>query len=304
VSGTWWFYANTGLLVILWWLFRVRKFTTAAPDEFFSQQRWTIREVAVLLIILSAVRFFLYPPMAELVSDHQSHWSLRLGVWILPPLFGLVGIWAFFSYIGQPVSAAGLSRKQSIRFTLAGARWILCILALVWLVASFAPSVEQANPFSNFATRGYQAVVERLGLFAAACLFFLQSLWLASLTSISEEVGYTGLLYGALRKHLTARSAILLTATSFMMAHGELNVVPFGLGLIGMRLLEKYHSLIPAIVIHFGWDLSRYVDLWFMGVLSVQRTAYLQTVVAIAICAFLVVTGVSTYILERETSTS
>ena len=136
----------------------------------------------------------------------------------------------------------------------------------------------------------------------SASLFFIQSFWKSGVTSVGEEIGYVGLLYGALRRHVTYLPAISITATCFMAAHGEFHLPAFILGLAGTWFLEKHHSLVPGIVVHFVFDLSRHTDGWFLGVAKVPSTAYFQTAAMIAGLTAAIAFGVSSYFVRRDTT--
>lgn len=292
-------YADIVVLLILWGYFRIRDQKISSRDDFFSHQRWGLREVIVFAAILRATEVFVLHPLSALISDPQLHGLIRLGTWVVVSLYGLVGIGAFFFYIQQPLYVVGFSRKQFIPLLLLGIQSVSCYLALLWLGASFMTPDGDSQRFSAYDELNYNSGSDPNEALVSASLFFIQSFWKSGVTSVAEEIGYVGLLYGALRRHVTYLPAILITATCFMAAHGSFHLPAFVLGLAGTWFLEKYHSLVPAIVMHFCFDLSRYTDGWFLGVLKVPMTAYFQTAATIAGLAAVAAFGIFSHI-EKE----
>lgn len=217
-------------------------------------------------------------------------------------LYGLVGVGVFFFYIRQPLYVVGFSSKQSIPLMLLGIHLVSCYLALVWLGASFMTPDDAPQKFRAYGDLNYNSWSNQNEALVSGGLFFIQSFWKSGVTSVAEEIGYVGLLYGALRRHVTYLPAILVTATCFMAAHGSFHISAFVLGLAGTWCLEKYHSLVPAIVMHFCFDLSRHTDGWFLGVLKVPMTAYFQTAAMIAGLVAVTAFGIFSYIEKGKGS--
>ena len=90
-----------------------------------------------------------------------------------------------------------------------------------------------------------------------------QTVWLSSInivlwSPIFEEIGFRGLLYPSLRHRLPATTAIVISALLFASLHlysiaGFLSV--FWSGLILAYAFERYHSLLPGIMIHAAANL-------------------------------------------------
>ena len=298
VPNNWPDYADIVVLLILWIYFQVRDQKTTSRDECFSHQRWGLREVIVFVTILRATELFVLHPLGTLTSDPQLHGLVRLGVWVVASLYSLVGVWAFFFYVRQPLYVVGFSGKQSIPLMLLGIQLVSCYLALLWLGASFMTPDDASQKFSAYGNLNYHSWSNQNEALVSAGLFFIQSFWMSGVTSIGEEIGYVGLLYGALRRYVTYLPAILITATCFMAAHGSFHLSALVLGLAGTWFLEKYHSLVPAIVIHFCFDLSRHTDGWFLGVLKMPMTAYFQTAAMIAGLAAVTAFGIFSYVCK------
>jgi membrane protease YdiL (CAAX protease family) len=296
VPNDWSDYADIVVLLILWTYFLIRDQRTVSHDEFFSHQRWGLGEVLVFIAILRAMEMFVLHPLGALISDPKLHGLIRLGVWVAVSLYGLVGVGVFFFYIRQPLYVVGISSKQSIPLILLGIQFVSCFLTLLWLVASVMTPDDASRRFSTYGDLNYNSWSNQSEALVSAGLFFVQSFWQSGVTSIAEEIGYVGLLYGALRRHVTYLPAILITATCFMAAHGSFHLSAFLLGLAGTWFLEKYHSLVPAIVIHFCFDLSRHTDGWFLGVLKVPSTTYFQTAAMIVGLAAVTAFGILSYI--------
>jgi membrane protease YdiL (CAAX protease family) len=101
----------------------------------------------------------------------------------------------------------------------------------------------------------------------------------AGLAGFIEEVGYRGILYGTLRARMSPLAAGAVTATCFMLAHGEINPLAFGMGLLCAWMVERYRSLLPGIIIHSGWDLTSGIHAWCLGALKYNPHSFFQVVV-------------------------
>jgi membrane protease YdiL (CAAX protease family) len=85
-----------------------------------------------------------------------------------------------------------------------------------------------------------------------------ETVWLAAVNfiiwaAIFEEIGFRGLLYTTLRSRINMKLAILLSALLFSALHlyslaGFLSV--FWSGIVLAYVYERYHSLLPGMVIH------------------------------------------------------
>jgi membrane protease YdiL (CAAX protease family) len=85
-----------------------------------------------------------------------------------------------------------------------------------------------------------------------------ETVWLAAVNfilwaAIFEEIGFRGLLYTTLRKRLNMKLAIILSALIFSAMHlyslaGFLSV--FWSGMVLAYVYERYHSLLPGMIIH------------------------------------------------------
>ena len=87
---------------------------------------------------------------------------------------------------------------------------------------------------------------------------------------------------GRMRLPYNAPAAKTISALCFASAHGELNLLHFLFGWLTASLTEKYRSLIPAIVIHVIWNLSREADPWFLGIVDIAPRTYFFVAASIA----------------------
>lgn len=271
---------------VLWRPFKL------SEDAFFSQQRWTIIEVAAFFIILDVIGALMH----SFTDDLNLSFLMRLCVWVLLNLFGL---WGFFAYVKQPLSAIGLSRHRSSYLILLGLKVVLYGLLVIWIMAAFLPVTRVSPTFEESHGSKYYSSFQGTDLNQAVPMFLIQLLCVAGLGSL-EEIKYRGLLYSSLRKKLGSRPAIVVNALCFMTAHGTPNLVLFVIGCMSAWLLEKYRSVIPGIVVHLVWNIAMYVAGWFISVLKVSPNTFYQYA-AMTICAVLVVAhGFSAYISSKS----
>ena len=181
----------------------------------------------------------------------------------------------------QRIGTAGLALPHPTGLLYA-LRWLSGILLVVAGAGIVAPTetlvaVFRADPFSSAASYFMKLTV------AAACAGFI------------EEVSYRGVLYGVLRKRLAPVAAMMVTAACFMLAHGEFNPLMFSMGLLCAWMVERYHSVLPGMIVHIGWDLSSGIHAWMIGAMNVDPGGYFQSVAVVTGVVF-----VTVWIVERR----
>src|SRR5690606_15555958 len=119
----------------------------------------------------------------------------------------------------------------------AALRWLFGVLLVVALAGAMAPPETVRRVF-------------RVEPHTAGWMYFVMLGVAACFAGLVEEVGYRGLLYGALRERMSPFIATVLTASCFMLAHGEVNPLAFGMGVICARMVEQYRSVIPGVLLH------------------------------------------------------
>jgi membrane protease YdiL (CAAX protease family) len=46
------------------------------------------------------------------------------------------------------------------------------------------------------------------------------------------------------------------------------------MGLLCAWMVERYHSLLPAIILHSGWDLASGINAWFLGAMKLDPESF------------------------------
>jgi membrane protease YdiL (CAAX protease family) len=87
---------------------------------------------------------------------------------------------------------------------------------------------------------------------------------------IAEEIFFRGFLFAALRRHMRAPLAVLLSAAAFALIHpfGEPMLAALILGIVVATVYEYSGSLLPPIMAHMGLNLSFVVFMAFGGELA------------------------------------
>ncbi len=253
----------------------------ASGQRVFPVQRWTVSQ---------AVLFFLVQDLAYKAAS--SLLTVRAGAlpdlaaWLTFQSVGPVWVWLFFRYIGQPLRTIGFAIENAGQGILSALGWLFGMVFLVAVAGMVAPPDSVAAAF-------HMDIDRSKGLSASAALYFVKLLVAASLAGLIEETGYRGILYGGLRTGMNPAAAMGLTAACFMLAHGEINPLAFGMGLLCAWMVERYRSVLPGIVVHTGWDLATGINVWFLGAVKWDPHSFFQTVALLtgAACAAVWIIG-------------
>lgn len=124
----------------------------------------------------------------------------------------------------------------------------------LWGLGAIPPAIAvNAVTFVLFGVEQTNPQVEMLAPAGPSLWGFLLVLPLVSvLVPFVEELAFRGVLYGWLRRHLTAGATMTLSAVVFSIAHGIPQLIPALLlvGLLLARLREMEDSLWPCIAMH------------------------------------------------------
>lgn len=193
----------------------------------------TLLEFAAMLLALVG------PQLVTLLLTDQQH-SEQLLPWTTGISFALVAIVAAGS--GTPRQFGFRSAPVPQFLTAAVAAGAAVAAAWLWLLALRAL-------FPELALDETAAMTRRLGV--ATMLFVV-----AFGPAVLEEVVFRGLLQGRLMALLGARVGLVVTAATFAICHAQPAVLPihFGLGLALGWLRERSGSLLPGMLMHFGYN--------------------------------------------------
>lgn len=201
-----------------------------------QRARWSTRtllEFAAMLLALVG------PQLVALLLTDPQH-SERLLPWTTGISFALVAIVAAgtasprqFGFRAAPAPQFATAAVAAGAAVAAAWLWLLALRALF-------PELELDET---------AAMTGRLGV--ATMLFVV-----AFGPAVLEEVVFRGLLQGRLIALLGARVGWVVTAATFAICHAQPAVLPihFGLGLVLGWLRERSGSLLPGMLMHFGYN--------------------------------------------------
>ena len=245
-------------------------------ERFFLAKRWSVLQAVLFFLVLDLI-YKLASPLLRISAGPLPN----LAAWLLFQSVGPLWVWLFLRSIGQTVPAPGLSPMVARQGMLHAVQWLMGMVCLVAVAGMVAPPESVAAAF-------HMDFDDSEGLYAAAVHYFVKLLAAAGLAGLIEEVGYRGILYGTLRARMSPRVAATVTAACFMLAHGEINPLGFGMGLLCAWMVERYRSLLPGIVIHSGWDFASGIHAWFLGALKYNPHGYFQVVALLTGAGFVV----------------
>ena len=189
-----------------------------------------------------------------LIGSRLQQWNLAWGLALT--LWGLLPILTALALRTRPAPTRPVAVKRFLSLSLpSGAHTlgaVLLIPGLSWLM------VEIYLPFQSRILPLPQSVLENetLGLaltqLSTPVLIFL----MAISPAICEELFFRGAILGSLRRGLTPLRALLWQAMFFGAAHASLyRILPTaGLGLLLGALTLRSASLLPAILVHAGYN--------------------------------------------------
>jgi membrane protease YdiL (CAAX protease family) len=261
-------FSNSLIAVSAAALYSLLKPRDLSGHPFFSAQRWTVLQAVLFFFGLDLA----YKMASPLLSVSGSQLT-ELAAWLAFQAVGPLWLVAFFITIRQSVRAAGLvsPRPPAMVYAL---RWLFGVLLAVALAGMMAPTESVARVF-------------RVDSHRAWWVYFLMLAVAACCAGLIEEVGYRGLLYGVLRTRMSPVVATIASAACFMLAHGEVNPLAFGMGVICARMVERYHSVVPGMILHIGWDLASGINAWSLGSMDLAPHRYFQAIALVMAAASL-----------------
>lgn len=237
---------------------------------FFTVPRWTMLHVVTFFFGLD-LAYKAASPLLSVKGSQLDEFTAWLGFQSVGPLW----LALLFFVIRPPIRPADFV-SPSAGGLLSALRWLCGVLLVVAIAGMVAPS--------EIVTRAFRLQPHTAGWIYCATLVVA-----ASCAGLVEEVGYRGLLYGALRTRMRPLVAMLLMSACFMLAHGGVNPLAFGMGLLTARMVEKHHSVLPGIILHTGWDLATGIHVWFLGAMKADPHSYFQTVALLTGAALLLI---------------
>lgn len=289
-------FSGIAMLLLVWGVFCVWKPRDPSPHPLFSRQRWTIGEAVIGLILVDVAMLF----GGAIFDVTPDVWWIRVSVQLFifaMPFLVLLGFYSY--YLRQPLSVVGWDTQRDGSLSINGLIWSLWVCGAVWLILSLAPDQLAGEFISRFSRFNIDSVIKIYGALGGAFYYFGYTLWLVGFAVLTEELAYRGLFYGALRRRVTFIPAMIISSLCFTISHFELNPLLFGFGCLWAYLVEKHHSLIPAIVFHFVWDFTMRLHEFFIGGLHIDPASYFRYATVAAVSA-LVLAYVVAYLVKRR----
>lgn len=241
-----------GLVILggLYFMFRYRIFYIPTPwATSVLQNPWTVGEGYAVAIRAAVFGLLLW--VALQLFSHQFFTPTLLSMW--STLFASIPmLWLMQRYLLKPRglgfrSAFGLSLRQ------AGLRRFLVITGgLLSLEFVGLLLIGWGTWQLGFGSHWAQGVQERL-VFGPQETVIWSAINIIVWIPILEEIGFRGLVYTTLRSRFTPTLAIVISALLFSALHmksitGFLSI--FWSGLLLAYAYERYHSLLPGIIMH------------------------------------------------------
>lgn len=178
-------------------------------------------------------------------------------------VLGLILIWC--GRIGQSLRLIFGPTQSWPNLVIIGLRAAVLVLMVhdcYWLLVPESWLSGQALYHSSDELRQY---INAQGMFWGGIVVLVTTVIRQGLSALIEELCYRGLLYSALRKHVSMTPALLWSSFSFMLGHEWFGLSIFIFGCIQAYLYETYHSILPAIIVHFTWNAHLHFFGWAMS---------------------------------------
>jgi len=194
---------------------------------------------------------------------------------VLVVSYDLIAVLLFLYLFNAGLGSLGLAIDQfSTKHILVGVKWgcaALCVmLVLFWLLPE-----DAMKPFRVFKREFAQQQALATGGILYAITQLLKLTVGMGIVSLSEEMTYRGLLYKTLRVRMRPWLATVVSAWCYVVPHGVASPNIFLMGCGNAVLLEKYGSLLPAVMVHFLWNIGLEITAWFLIVEQVTaRTVF------------------------------
>lgn len=242
-----------------------------ANGQALAPQPWTIWQLCAFLVamhVIGAIVGFVIRPYVSALRESFGFARFLLE-WY--ELFAIV----LFVYIFRTgPSTVGLGREHlSIDNALIGMKWGFALLCVLMLLGMLAPKALAKVFNDQMAALGLGAHsdLDQMGI-SGVLTVALKVTYGMAVVSLTEEIEYRGLLYKALRVRMSPSVAALVSSICYLAPHGVLSPPVFVMGLGGAILLEKYGSLVPAILLHAMWNIGMRVAKWCLVVFQVDAS--------------------------------
>lgn len=276
---------RTGALLLLAAIFSFWKSPSLSYDEFFSQQRWSVGKAITYLIIIDLL-LILFNSLLELSRNLL---AMAIG-WLFIGPFELFVVWLIFYFdIRQPLTKLGLSKDRSVALVFVGLKWMLSFQVAIHLFVLILPSELIFGVLERKRETVLPLGMEFYRKFFGSLGFFVYYFWFFIFTSITQEITDRGLFYGALRRKVGPGLSMVISASVFMLGHNGFALFALGFGCFAAYLYERYHSLLPGIAAHIGFNLSYVTFQWIIRSTAFDPKTYFLGATVVFSLGFLIV---------------
>lgn len=242
-----------------------------ANAQALTSPPWTIWQLCVFLVAMDVigalVGFVVRPYLSAL---RESFGFIRF----LLEWYELSAVVLFMYVFRAGPSTVGLGTDQlSADSILVGMKWgfaQLCALMVLGMLAPKALMKAFNNDMSAIGLSTHPGI-DQMGI-SGALAELMKVVYGMVLVSLKEEIEYRGLLYKTLRVRMSASFSAVVSSICFLAPHGVLSLPIFAMGLGTALLLEKYGSLVPAILIHVIWNIGMRIAGWCLIVFQIDAT--------------------------------
>lgn len=282
-SYVWEIFLLLGFALVFKFFPRIRDLKS--DDQYFSLHHTTVVQASLCIVATTVLYAMLSWGRLSLSN------SLIVGAWkylSLLAVLSFVLIW--YRRIGQSLRLILVPTESVSSLIIVGSKaafLVLMVHDIYWLVVPEAWLRGQAlfHTSAEFERYANENGMLWTGVVALVTTFMRQGL-----TALIEELCYRGLLYSALRKHLSVAPALLWSSFSFMLGHEWFGLVIFILGCIQAYLYETYHSILPAIIVHFSWNAHLHLFGWAMSASLISAKTWYVLSLVFAILSLLILT--------------
>jgi len=216
---------------------------------------WSLLEMALIFIVIELGKSLISGGFSAFAGTKAGELGEALS---FPVAIVSLCIFFLFSFgLQRTITVFGLNHRLRVLQALFGIRWTLLYISCVFMLVVSVLSIEDLRQGALFQRVQHEwEVWGWLGL-------SLQLVTAVLAGPILEELMFRGLLYSAVRQKISMWPAILITSAVFMLYHGVTRYGTFFIGIFFSLLLEKSHSLLPAIIAHISHN-------FFMRVLTIS----------------------------------
>ena len=233
-----------GLILGAWFLSRLSKRRPIMDQAPAIEAKWTVLDA------LGAVAlFFLVATVLAGLGRASSSWVVF--AWMFAFVVAcLYGRYVVESRCRQSLAAAGVTRAAFGGNV--GRGIVAYITALPLFAAAMYASMYLVRTLFDVQPARGQSPLEALLTVNSPGVLAMYVITITLIGPLAEEFLFRGLLYGAIRRWLSAKWTILVTAAVFALVHRSPIIMPpiFVLGLFLAYLYEKRRSLVATATMH------------------------------------------------------